>query len=317
MSEQKEHIEKIFKEAFQSHEVAVGPEVWTAVQSSLTGLGTVSSAASGSLFLSKAAAVIGFAGLITASTIAEVQYHTKEHASAHNEVISEKEQLPADQQTVASFEESIASEESVIQEQQHETPQNEISVEQSLAEEEELWNDQSAISIQSDESTSDEVASNEEQAEGSDLRAHDKDEAVSSVDVASIQENTQKGNSKDEAQQALAEPIEEEHTESVQEKTTAYFTHNAEQVITPNGDPYNEYFEVAGYGVKDFSLRIMTRGGQLVFESIDIFVRWNGVDRFGNALPAGIYFYEIQAVGDDNLPYLERNAKGSITIVRN
>ena len=61
----------------------------------------------------------------------------------------------------------------------------------------------------------------------------------------------------------------------------------------------------------------MTRGGQLVFESNDITVRWNGVDRFGNPLPSGIYFYEIQAVGDDNLPYLEKNAKGSVTIVRN
>ena len=103
----------------------------------------------------------------------------------------------------------------------------------------------------------------------------------------------------------------------MQEKTTAYFTHSAKQVITPNGDPYNEYFEVEGFGVKDFVLRIMTRGGQLVFESNDISVRWNGVDRFGNALPGGIYFYEIQAVGDDNLPYLEKNAKGSITIMRN
>ena len=34
-------------------------------------------------------------------------------------------------------------------------------------------------------------------------------------------------------------------------------------------------------------------------------------------LSSGIYFYEIQAVGDDNLPYLEKNAKGSVTIVRN
>jgi gliding motility-associated-like protein len=316
MSEQKENIEKIFREALQSHEVPVGPEVWASIQSSLTGLTTASSATGGSLFLGKAAAVIGFAGLITAATIAEVEYHNSENNSSNEIVVSDNDDKIETSQQAASFEEEREVAEKaelnieVSSDKEQSASHSEVeavavNAKNGASAGEKQKNSFEATTAASESTV--EASSNNEAAESS--PSHSKESSSPS-----------KTDSKDEIAEARSDQApqsNEEIEEVIQEKTTAYFTHSAEQVITPNGDPYNEYFEVDGYGVRDFILRIMTRGGQLVFESNDISVRWNGVDRFGNPLPSGIYFYEIQAVGEDNLQYLEKNAKGSITIVRN
>jgi flagellar hook assembly protein FlgD len=79
---------------------------------------------------------------------------------------------------------------------------------------------------------------------------------------------------------------------------------------------FNEYFVVEGLDVAEFHIRIMTREGALVAESKDLNFRWNGLDRFGNPVPSGTYFYQIAAVGTDGLPYLEKNARGSIQVIR-
>ena len=316
MSEQKENIEKIFRVALQSHEVPVGPEVWASIQSSLTGLTSVSSAAGGSLFLGKAAAVIGFAGLITAATIAEVEYHNSEINSSNEIVVSDHDDKIEPSQQAISFEE-----------QREVAEKEELNIEGSSVQKEIA--SQSEVKS-ADVNTSIDASVGEKQKSLSEASKSILESTVESNFENELAESRpsnlkeQPSPSKEKAEDQVAEAKSDqvpqnnkEVAETAQEKTTAYFTHSAEQVITPNGDPYNEYFEIDGYGVREFILRIMTRGGQLVFESNDITVRWNGVDRFGNPLPSGIYFYEIQAVGDDNLPYLEKNAKGSVTIVRN
>jgi gliding motility-associated-like protein len=315
MSEQKENIEKIFREALQSHEVPVGPEVWASIQSSLAGLSTATSTAVGSLFLGKAAAVIGFAGLITAATIAEVNYHQAESNAAQEIVVEGENSKTNEAEQTVLFEEENTSEEqtsSTIEPtpstQGDDYKQENESITSVVAPKAQL--DKQTHSTETETSISSIEATTAQAVQVAETTNRNKAE----------DSNPTKGESTPEIAASSTDKVSslnEEKEEVMQEKTTAYFTHSAEQVITPNGDPYNEYFEVEGFGVKDFVLRIMTRGGQLVFESNDISVRWNGVDRFGNALPGGIYFYEIQAVGDDNLPYLEKNAKGSITIMRN
>ena len=316
MSDQKENIEKIFGEALQSYEVPVGAEVWASIQSSLSGVGSVSSAAaSGNLFLGKAAAIIGFAGLITAATIAEVEYQNSETASLTEVEFSEEQQANTEE-TNTSFEEERVVVESAIQ--QNSADQNTdapiVVIDDTRSEKAKASNKPGIEGFSESPSNNPTEEDNtlsdhsESSAKLSEPRVETSEEVKSDVQNGSTVSSTVANNQ--------AEKVEAQEEPEI-EKTTAYFTHNAEQVITPNGDPYNEYFEVNGYGIKDFTLRIMTRGGQLVFESNDISVRWNGLDRFGNALPSGIYFYEIQAIGDDNLPYLEKNAKGSVTIVRN
>ena len=111
------------------------------------------------------------------------------------------------------------------------------------------------------------------------------------------------------------EPQEMDEAKPTQSQV-ANFNHPAKQIITPNGDSYNDYLLIEGYGVKEFYLVIMAQNGQPVFESRDPSVKWNGTDRMGNALPAGQYFYKIVAVGNDDLPYVAPNAKGSVQIIR-
>tara|TARA_B110000046_G_scaffold184960_1_gene224996 strand:+ start:653 stop:1603 length:951 start_codon:yes stop_codon:yes gene_type:complete len=316
MSDQKENIEKIFGEALQSYEVPVGAEVWISIQASLSGVGSVSSAAaSGNFFLGKAAAIIGFTGLITAATIAEVEYQNSKTASITKMEVLEERKINT-KETNTFFEEERAVVEGVIQ--QNSVDQNTdalIGVVNDIRSEKAKASDKlgnkGVLESTLDNPTEEDntlFGHSESTVKQSERRVETSEEVKSDVqngsNVSLIVANNQEEKVKAEVEPEIV-------------KTTAYFTHNAEQVITPNGDPYNEYFEVDGHGIKYFTLRIMTRGGQLVFESNDISVRWNGLDRFGNALPSGIYFYEIQAVGDDNLPYLEKNAKGNVIIVRN
>lgn len=76
-------------------------------------------------------------------------------------------------------------------------------------------------------------------------------------------------------------------------------------VITPNGDNYNEYFVVDNQNDASCSLVIINRWGQRVFQSNVYKNDWNGSD-----LPAGVYFYYAtnKCSGSD--------LKGSITLLK-
>jgi gliding motility-associated-like protein len=66
-------------------------------------------------------------------------------------------------------------------------------------------------------------------------------------------------------------------------------------LITPNGDPLNEYFELRGIetlGVTE--LIIFDRGGTQVYRNSNYANDWNGVDQHGNQLPEDTYFYVMR-----------------------
>jgi gliding motility-associated-like protein len=72
------------------------------------------------------------------------------------------------------------------------------------------------------------------------------------------------------------------------------------KVVTPNGDFYNEYFEVLGVEDCDFiiDLKIVNRWGAIVFESNDYQNNWNGFVHNGslgsaNQVPSGTYYYIV------------------------
>ncbi|WP_090154780.1 T9SS type B sorting domain-containing protein [Dyadobacter soli] len=64
--------------------------------------------------------------------------------------------------------------------------------------------------------------------------------------------------------------------------------------FTPNGDAYNERFEVKAYFVKDFSMSIFSRWGEVIYHSDDIAEGWDGNFKTGKA-PGGYYLYKIEA----------------------
>lgn len=75
--------------------------------------------------------------------------------------------------------------------------------------------------------------------------------------------------------------------------------------FTPNGDAYNERFEVKAYFVKEFSMSIFSRWGEVIYHTKDIAEGWDGNFKTGEA-PGGYYLYKIEAT----------NATGQ-TVVKN
>lgn len=75
--------------------------------------------------------------------------------------------------------------------------------------------------------------------------------------------------------------------------------------FTPNGDAYNERFEVKAYFVKDFKMSVFSRWGEVIYHSDDIAEGWDGNIKTGKA-PGGYYLYKIEAT----------NASGQ-TVVKN
>ncbi|MBL0129068.1 MAG: choice-of-anchor L domain-containing protein [Flavobacteriales bacterium] len=77
-------------------------------------------------------------------------------------------------------------------------------------------------------------------------------------------------------------------------------------VITPNGDGHNDYWEIDGILYVSNTVRIFNRWGQEVYSASNYRNQWNGGD-----LPDGTYYYEVTVARKDK-PYT-----GHLTILRN
>ena len=72
--------------------------------------------------------------------------------------------------------------------------------------------------------------------------------------------------------------------------------------FTPNSDKHNELFIIHGQNIKSFSLKIFDRWGDLLFESNDINKYWDGF-YLGKKVEQNKYMYQIDIVGEDNIPF--------------
>ena len=89
-------------------------------------------------------------------------------------------------------------------------------------------------------------------------------------------------------------------------------------VFTPGNDGTNDYFIPFPYKfIESINITIYNRWGNVLFESTDPDINWDGTDmRGGNPVPDGTYFYvctvnEIRLVG-----IVAREIRGSFTIIR-
>jgi gliding motility-associated-like protein len=65
--------------------------------------------------------------------------------------------------------------------------------------------------------------------------------------------------------------------------------------FTPNGDGFNDVFKPFPYCFVDqVSFRVFNRWGQLVWETNDPDLNWDGTNLGGNELPSGVYYYTCQ-----------------------
>lgn len=90
-------------------------------------------------------------------------------------------------------------------------------------------------------------------------------------------------------------------------------------VFTPNGDEYNDKFKpYPGYAVLSINMRIFNRWGELIFETTNPDINWDGKSRSTNKDCAqGVYFYTCE-VFEQGAPGTKqkRVLKGSIQILR-
>lgn len=81
-------------------------------------------------------------------------------------------------------------------------------------------------------------------------------------------------------------------------------------VITPNGDGINDYLDIVWKfkTCQEFSLKIVNRWGNMVYEGTKTSSPFSGIDQYGNLLEAGVYFYLLQ--------FEEQEKSGFIHLVR-
>jgi gliding motility-associated-like protein len=84
-------------------------------------------------------------------------------------------------------------------------------------------------------------------------------------------------------------------------------------VFTPNGDGYNDFFEIKTLGVNELNVSIFNQWGNKMYEIDSVNGKWDGNTTGGVKAPDGTYFYAITAKGFDNKDY-ER--KGSVLLLR-
>lgn len=85
--------------------------------------------------------------------------------------------------------------------------------------------------------------------------------------------------------------------------------------FTPNGDGYNERFNIVSGNLSSFSMLIFNRWGQLLFETEDINKGWDGKVN-GRLCPIGTYFYLIKFSYECSTGIIKTDEKtGSITLL--
>ena len=83
--------------------------------------------------------------------------------------------------------------------------------------------------------------------------------------------------------------------------------------FSPNGDNVNDVFHFENYGIRDLNAVIYSRWGDKIYEIENPSDGWDGVSMNGLEVPEGVYFYVLNAIGEDGTPY---NEKGSVTLYR-
>ena len=83
-------------------------------------------------------------------------------------------------------------------------------------------------------------------------------------------------------------------------------------VFSPNGDGLNDVVNIHGACIASYNFQIFNRWGELVFETKDPAVSWDGTFR-GKPMDTGVFMYSADGITRDGSPF---SAKGNITLLR-
>ena len=93
-------------------------------------------------------------------------------------------------------------------------------------------------------------------------------------------------------------------------KFSALFVPSA---FTPNSDGINDEFYVGHELLRQFTIQIYNRLGNLVFESDEMDFRWDGRDTKGKMVPEGVYIFNATGQDIDGVLFKE---SGTITVIK-
>ena len=81
----------------------------------------------------------------------------------------------------------------------------------------------------------------------------------------------------------------------------------------PTAGSINDVFMPKVRGVTEYTMQIFNRWGTLIFESRDPDIGWDGYDRNGKFMPAGVYVYKMALTQSDG----QRITRlGDVTLIR-
>ncbi|MEB3150838.1 MAG: gliding motility-associated C-terminal domain-containing protein [Sphaerospermopsis sp.] len=83
-------------------------------------------------------------------------------------------------------------------------------------------------------------------------------------------------------------------------------------VFTPNSDSLNDSFGAVGHGIKEYSMMIYNRWGDLLYTSYHINHKWDGTFHEKDC-PDGVYFFIINATSNRGRKY---NLSGTVHLIR-
>ena len=88
-------------------------------------------------------------------------------------------------------------------------------------------------------------------------------------------------------------------------------------VFTPNGDGFNDYFEIVSQNIYSFEIRVYSRWGLLIHKGSNLDLPWNG-KILGEDAIEGVYFWHIiyQEYNGQGGGYEEKIVKGTVTLMR-
>ena len=99
----------------------------------------------------------------------------------------------------------------------------------------------------------------------------------------------------------------------IQQCPTRFYIPN---IFSPNGDGVNDYFGVAGIELTSMRLQVYDGWGQLIFQSVDESVLWDGTFR-GDPVTIGEYTWRFLYTGyDDQANQIGDDVTGTILVVR-
>ena len=85
--------------------------------------------------------------------------------------------------------------------------------------------------------------------------------------------------------------------------------------FTPNNDNLNDTYKIIGIGIRKFNMKIFNRWGEIVFESNDINVGWDGNYK-GKKSAQGSYTYLLNTMVLDDEGEITKTFTGMLYLLR-